>query len=300
MAPAAPDPAATGALPPPPGRPPRKGASRGTVAALVLTSLAASGVGIVLTLVLVLPMMISLIPQETSAVTAAQGSAIDDILSANRELTNDLSTEQQRYLTDVDTWQGYEDGAQEWRDWTDSPPPPTPNPGGNAMPGSDPDGRDFLDSIGATTVTISFDAGSINCGYKSGGPGWVSVGGCYNRDYPDTLFLAWDQGAEDLVDVIFVHEAMHWYQIYHNYEIILAIDDAGLWSSFDLSLETDASCRAVYEHGFTIADYAETTSPCYAGDDWSDTWLRDQAADLGVMVEPPTPENYEVLEEARP
>lgn len=282
--------------------PPRPRTSRGLVAGLVGGSLAAGAAGIALAVALAPLLLEWTLPRPAPAVSAAQAGVIEQALADRADLAAQLDAAAAEYRADAADWQSYLDGAEQWRALTAAPPEPVPNPGGDAMPGDDPTGRAFLDSIGAGSVSVSFDAGERNCGYAGASSPWmVAVGGCFSTQYPDTLFLAWDRGGEAAVWAIFVHEAMHWYQAEHGYELYLAVADARVdpaeWTA---ALEIDASCRAVFEHGIPIEDYESTSSPCSIGSEWHDGWLRDRAAALGAMVSAPDPESYEVLPEARP
>jgi hypothetical protein len=170
------------------------------------------------------------------------------------------------------------------------------------MPGDDPYGRAFLDSIGATDVTVVFEAGPENCGYNGGDGGgdYYYAGGCFNPEYANTLFMAWDPGAEDLVRSIFVHEAMHWYQNEHYLQDTYLADFAHVdFAAYNERWEADASCRAVYVYGIPIEEYADSTSPCTI-DGWYEGFIKDYLASLGVHVTEPDPAAFEVAEASRP
>jgi hypothetical protein len=282
-------------------QPPRRRGGLATALAVISTLALAGGVALA---VMMLPSVIeALVPRDDPRVIGAQTEIIADVLEANAELQTQLSDASTTFQERLTTWQSIESAAASWRGSPESPPAGASNPGGDAMPGDDPTGRALLDSIGATNVSVAFDSSGNNCGYssvQSDPPYWLAVGGCYNTGYRNTLFMAWDPGTEDSVWPIFVHEAMHWYQYEHHYELSLAITDAGAdetaWSN---ALEVDASCRAVFQIGIPIEQFEDTSSPCTALD-WHDAWLRDQAAALGAAVAGPDPETFEVLPVTRP
>ena len=284
---------------PPPVRP----GGRGRAAALAVGSTLALAGGAVIAVLLLPVAFDALVPQEDPRVLGVQSAVIADVLDANAELDAQLAAQHAQFQDTLTTWQSFESGAASWRGTQDPPPAGAPNPGGDAMPGDDPTGRALLDAIGAVNVSVAFDSSANNCGYasiESDPPYWLAVGGCYNSAFRNTLFMAWDPGTEDSVWPIFVHEAMHWYQAEHHYELYLAVSEAGAdptaWSN---ALEVDASCRAVFQMGIPIEQFEDTSAPCTALD-WHDGWLRDQAAALGAMIAAPDPEAFEVLPVARP
>jgi hypothetical protein len=170
------------------------------------------------------------------------------------------------------------------------------------MPGGDPYGRAFLDSIGATDVTVVFDAGPDNCGYygNGGGYGYVYAGGCFRGDYANTLYMAWDPGAEDIVWPIFVHEAMHWFQAETYAQDTYLADFAGIdQSQYNERWEADASCRAVYVYGMSLSDYEGSSSPCTI-DGWYEGFIADYLTSLGANLAEPDPATYELSESSRP
>ena len=272
-------------------------------AVLVVGSTLALFVGAVIG-VIALPIAFeALIPRAEPRVIDAQREIIDEVLAVSTPIDVQLVDANAAFQADHDTWQSFEAGAASWRGTQDPPPAGAPNPGGDALPGDDPTGRAFLDSIGAVGVSVAFDSSANNCGYSGIGsdpPYFLAVGGCYNSAFRNTLFMAWDPGTEDSVWPIFVHEAMHWYQAEHSYELYLAVSEAGAdqtaWSN---ALEVDASCRAVFQYGIPIESFADTSAPCTAAD-WHDGWLTAQAAALGAMVAAPDPEAFEVLPVVRP
>ena len=287
------------------GGAPARGRARRVIGAIAIvtgSTLALAG-GITLAITTLPTVFEALLPTNDPRVLGAQTAIIDTVLDSRTELDAQLLESNTQFQEQVSTWQSFEAGAASWRGTITPAPAGEPNPGGDAMPGEDPTGRAFLDAIGATGVTIAFDASGSNCGYsgiESNPPFTLSVGGCYNSAYRNTLFMAWDPGTEDSVWPIFVHEAMHWYQAEHHYELYFAIDEAGAdQSAWSNALEVAASCRAVFQYGIPIEDFENTSAPCTALD-WHDGWLVQQAAALGAMTLAPDPEAFEVLPVVRP
>lgn len=237
-----------------------------------------------------------------AAVTASQAEVIDEVFAANRTLAADIRRARGAYVEAAAAWEADATWIAQWREQDAAPQPAAPNPGGHAFPGEDPQGRGFLDSIGATDVQVIFDAGTENCGYASqeDGPRTLVVGGCYQTGYPDWLFVAWEPGIEELAWPIFVHEAMHWYQYQNYFPYLLAAERAGISDDqYETALETDASCRAVYQHGVDRSAFEGSSSPCELTD-WYDGWFVDQLAALGVRTSAPTAEEFEVSAVRRP
>lgn len=236
------------------------------------------------------------------ALTSSQQELIATTVEAQAETDAQIAAQREAYRTDLAGWQADQAGAQEWVQSNDAPAPSRANPGGTRIPGDDPDGQGFLDSIGATDVQVFFDAGGENCGYSNGGddPFSYSAGGCYDTRFRNWLFLAWEPGGERLVWQIFVHEAMHWYQYANYYALFLSAERGGIGhDSYVGVVESDASCRAVAVYGIDRDDYADSSSPCDV-DGWYEGWLRDQLAALGVRVSEPVAADYEVREVIRP
>ena len=235
---------------------------------------------------------VSVVQQE---VVDAEFTRIADVV----QRTEEQGTAYRQALT---AWNAEQEQAATWRSGTTTPSVTEGNPGGDAMPGGDPLGRGFLDSIGAPQVQLVLDAGPDNCGYQAGGDGpyTLVLGGCFDTRFPNSVFLAWESGTEDGVWAIFVHEVMHWYQYQTYYAAFLAADRVGVAEdAYGAQLEADASCRAVYQHGIPSWRYASTSAPCSV-DDWYDGWLLDHLASLGVPVTEPVAEDYEVNAVVRP
>ncbi len=238
---------------------------------------------------------------EPPALTATQSDRIGQEIDERAELLTELDSLRADYQERVARWDHAESSAQVHRTLTTQPVPSVANPGGTSMPGDDPDGRQFLDSIGATDVTVFFEAGAENCGfYGAGGYGQVWSGGCVRGEYPNTLFMAWDPGAEPVVWPIFVHEAMHWYQDETYIEVVFVAEFAGvdpaLWEP---QWEADASCRAIAAYGLSIEDYADSSSPCTV-EGWYEGWILTHMEALGATMGPPDPTTFELTESSRP
>lgn len=226
-----------------------------------------------------------------------------DAVSGSSEIAGQVDARREEFRTADRLWAESEASARSFHEQDDTPTVSVPNPGGDSMPGGDDErARALLDSIGANDVQILFDAGEQNCGYSGGAsPGMLAIGGCYTSQYRDWLFLAWDEGvASDDVWPIFVHEAMHWYQWDRYVQLFESAHRAGIDADqYRGFIESDASCRAVAQHGIPRSAYAGSSAPCDVTD-WYDTWLVDRLAELGVPVAAPDPETYEVQAVTRP
>lgn len=235
-------------------------------------------------------------------VSLAQLAVVDESFARIEETTTRIGEQSSAYRDARASWEADQQEAAAWRTGTAAPPAPVPNPGGSAMPGADPTGRAFLESIGAGQVQLVFDAGTDNCGYEAGGggPSLLVLGGCFDTRFPNSVMLAWERGTEERVWAIFVHEVMHWYQYQTYYPAFLAAQRAGVDSAaYDAQLESDASCRAVAQHGIPAWQYANTSAPCDVVG-WYDGWFLDHLASLGVPVTEPVSETYEVSAVVRP
>lgn len=238
------------------------------------------------------------------ALSAAQSDSIEAELAEHADLLAQLDDQRDAYTTAVSQWDQSLSWAEEAHGPADQPAVAVANPGGDALPGGDPYGRAFLDSIGATDVVVVFDAGPDNCGYYGnaggGDSGYVYAGGCFRADHANTLYMAWDSGAEDIVWPIFVHEAMHWYQAEHYVQDTYLADFAGIdASTYNERWEADASCRAVYVYGMSISDYEGSSSPCTI-DGWYEGFIADYLTSLGANLVEPDPATYELAEPSRP
>lgn len=238
---------------------------------------------------------------EPPQLTASQSARIEEEVAERVDLLTQLDDQRDLYNTRKSDWDQSLQWANEHYATTTAPTPQVANPGGDAMPGDDPYGRAFLDSIGATDVTVLFDAGPENCGYAGDREyGYVYSGGCFNSQYPNTLFMAWDPGAEDSVWPIFVHEAMHWFQDTTYLQDEYLADFAGIDpASYNERWEADASCRAVYVYGIPLDDYVDTSSPCTI-DGWYEGFIADHLTSLGAHLAEPLPADFEVEESSRP
>ncbi|MDF2555050.1 MAG: hypothetical protein K0R60_945 [Microbacterium sp.] len=235
------------------------------------------------------------------SVTTAQQGVVDAEFARIADVSARVQQQAAAYRDARSAWDSEQEQAATWRAGTTMPTASTPNPGGSGMPGADPTGRAFLDSIGAGQVQLVLDAGDDNCGYGGGdGPNTLVVGGCFDTRFPNAVFLAWEPGTEDRVWAIFVHEVMHWYQYQTYYPAFLAAERVGVaGDAYSAQLEADASCRAVYVHGIPAWQYTTTSAPCTV-EGWYDGWLIDHLASLGVPVAEPVAETYEVAAVVRP
>lgn len=147
-----------------------------------------------------------------------------------------------------------------------------------------PDAYDFVNRESLSDIRIVYTDDSIyNCGWKSDN----AYGGCYNPDYKDVIFLWWNDYASE-ADKAFLaaHELSHYLQWKNKFDLMYSafsdpLVDYDVWYN---TVETDATCRVLSWGGYDkrVANYS--SSPCEIND-WHDTWLEDQAADLGVVVE---------------
>jgi len=239
---------------------------------------------------------------EPPHLTASQAARIEDEVAEREDLLGELDDQRAAYRTADSQWNQSLAWAEDAHGPADQPAVAVANPGGDAMPGDDPAGRAFLDSIGATDVSVVFDAGPDNCGYYGNGgqADYVYAGGCFRGDYANTLYMAWDPGADDLVRAIFVHEAMHWFQAEKYAQATYLADFAGIdAASYNDQWEADASCRAVYVYGMSLDDYADSSSPCTI-DGWYEGWISDYLTSLGASLTEPDPATYELVESSRP
>ncbi|MCU1410539.1 MAG: hypothetical protein JWR04_1246 [Rhodoglobus sp.] len=240
--------------------------------------------------------------REPPQLTATQAGRIQDEVAEREDLLAQLDDKRSEFRTAMLQWDQSVSWAEDAHGPADQPTVAVANPGGDALPGDDPTGRAFLDSIGATDVSVVFDAGPDNCGYYGNGgqSDFVYAGGCFRGDYANTLYMAWDSGAEDLVWSIFVHEAMHWFQAEKYAQATYLADFAGIdEAAYDDKWEADASCRAVYVYGISIDEYVDSSSPCTI-DGWYEGWISDYLTSLGADLAEPDPTAYELAETSRP
>lgn len=294
------EPAATAALAWAPAPPPRRRRRGLWIALAVVVGVLVLGAGAAVTT----RVLIDAHEEAMAArmVSLAQQAVIDESFARIEETTTRIGEQSSAYRDARASWDADQQEAATWRTGTTAPPAPVPNPGGAAMPGGDPTGRAFLESIGASQVQLVFNAGADNCGYEpgGGGPSLLVLGGCFDTRFPNSVMLAWEPGTEERVWAIFVHEVMHWYQYQTYYPAFLSAQRAGVDSSaYDAQLESDASCRAVAQHGIPAWQYANTSAPCNV-DGWYDGWFLDHLASLGVPLTEPVAETYEVSAVVRP
>jgi hypothetical protein len=236
------------------------------------------------------------------AVTGEQRLAIDAAFAASADTVAQIDAQRDAYEAAAALWSDAEASAAAFQAENTVPTISAPNPGGGSMPGGDGEARALLDGIGGQDVQVVYDGGSQNCGFAAADAVYdLALGGCYDSRFRDTVFLAWDRGAtRDDVWPIFVHEAMHWYQWDRLATIFAAAEQSGVnREDYRAQIESDASCRAVIEHGIPRSAYERSSAPCDIGD-WSDGWLQQQIAALGVPTAAPDPTAYEVQEVSRP
>jgi hypothetical protein len=236
-------------------------------------------------------------------VSAVEQGVVDTLVTEASTVAAEIEARGAAYRDASLLWTDAESAIATWRSQDEAPTPQVANPGGPGFPGGDADERALLERIGASAVQVIFDSGEDNCGYQQGLPteGFLAVGGCYNPSYRNWLFLAWDEGIEEAeVWPVFVHEAMHWYQWDRYATLFEAAERSGVTSDrYTAQIESDASCRAVFQHGVARSEYDNSSAPCDV-DDWYDGWLVDQLAALGVPTAAPDPAAYEVQDVVRP
>lgn len=237
------------------------------------------------------------------SVSSVERGVIDEAVAAASGVSTEIEAQRTAYRDALALWSDAEAGITAWRAEVDAPTPTVPNPGGAGFPGGDADERALLDGIGASEVQVIFEGGEENCGYSQGSPvaGTLAIGGCYNPGYRNWLFMAWDPGIEAAeIWPVFVHEAMHWYQWDRYATLFEAAERSGISGDAYVSqIESDASCRAVFQHGVPRSEFDRSSAPCVL-DDWHDGWLVEQLAALGVPTAAPDPNAYEVQEVVRP
>lgn len=285
---------------PAPGRPPRRRRRAPWILAAIVLYLAAgaaAGVGVAHLAADYRQQLL-----DARSVTGAEQSAVDAAVAASADVVARIQEQRTAYRDAADLWQRAEASSASFHAADTVPTVSAPNPGGDAFPGGEADARALLDGIGGGAVRIVYDGGPQNCGFAAASQAYSrALGGCYDSDFRNSVFLAWDRGATR-ADVwpIFVHEAMHWYQ-WDRYATLFAAATASGFGpdAYRAQIESDASCRAVYQHGVPASAYDASTAPCDV-DDWSDGWLPAQLAGLGIPVAAPDPEAYEVEAVTRP
>ncbi|MBD7979933.1 hypothetical protein [Oerskovia merdavium] len=133
------------------------------------------------------------------------------------------------------------------------------------------------------------DDGAYNCGME-----WIverdmretGVAGCYDPDYPTTLFMYWGPEASAAAkEFVLAHELSHLMQWWHRFDVVQSAGEAGLRDDEDWKdvVESDATCRVLSWGGYSQEVADSSSSPCTAPD-WSEDWLAEQAAARGVTI----------------
>lgn len=145
------------------------------------------------------------------------------------------------------------------------------------------DAEDFVNRGPVSGVTIVYtNDPEYNCAWKDD----YDYAGCYYSDYTETIFLWWNRNAsEDGREFIAAHELSHYLQWHYKFDLMYsAFQDSTLdYDVWYKIVETDATCRVLSWGGYNEEIARYSSSPCDT-DDWSDTWLEDQAAKLGLIV----------------
>lgn len=132
---------------------------------------------------------------------------------------------------------------------------------------------------------------TYNCGMsviESAVDPTTAVGGCYNPDYPRTVFIYWGPNAtQPWKDFILAHELSHLMQWWHKFDVSYSARVSGFAETpeWKTAVEVDASCRVLSWGGYSYEVAAQSSSPCTT-DVWSEDWLGQRAAELGITVEP--------------
>jgi hypothetical protein len=235
-------------------------------------------------------------------VSAGQQSAVEAAFAATDDTAAEVRDQRDAYAQARGLWDATAAAVDTWKADAETPSVQVENPGGAGLPGGDADARALLEGIGAGDVQIVYDAGAQNCGFAAAaGQYGLALGGCYDSAFRTSIFLAWDAGiGRDQIWPIFVHEAMHWYQWDRYAQLFTLAGESGVADeSYRAQIESDASCRAVNQHGIAASAYAGSSAPCDVAD-WHDGWLVEQLAGLGVPVTEPDVADYEVGEVVRP
>ncbi|KRC37752.1 hypothetical protein [Oerskovia sp. Root22] len=167
----------------------------------------------------------------------------------------------------------------------------TASPGTPFAPGQ-PDPTRWLVDLNAANEglrVVFTDDSTYNCGMD-----WIverdmresGVAGCYDPDYPTTLFMYWGPEASAAAkEFVLAHELSHLMQWWHRFDVVQSAGDAGLRDDEDWKtvVESDATCRVLSWGGYSQEVADSSSSPCTAPD-WSEDWLAEQAAARGVTI----------------
>ncbi|MEK8225617.1 hypothetical protein NKG05_05080 [Oerskovia sp. M15] len=135
-------------------------------------------------------------------------------------------------------------------------------------------------------LVVFTDDETYNCGMQ-----WIlerdmvesGVAGCYNPDYPTTLFMYWGpEASPESKEFVLAHELSHLMQWWHHFDVVQSAAEAAL--SYDEAwtevVEADATCRVLSWGGYSQEAADSSSSPCTATE-WSEGWLASQAEQRG-------------------
>lgn len=290
----------------PPGRvpPPRRRSRPGAVVALVL---------VVAVAVVVAVVGVGTVSAALRGASERLGEGVEALGSWDSELGGPIEPPQEwEPLADGEggVGEGYADpgadvdaepapsglaGTEErWRagEYAQTLPDPVPGeaPGTGFLPAY-PDPTDWVVALDPANeglrVVVTDDPG-LNCGMT-----WVEwndardgAAGCFDPSYPRTIFLWWSDAADPATkEFVAAHELSHLIQWWHQFDVMQSATDAGLGADerWTTAVETDATCRVLSWGGYSQEAADRSSSPCTA-DDWSPSWLAEQADALGVTV----------------
>lgn len=146
-----------------------------------------------------------------------------------------------------------------------------------------------LNSANEGIRVVFTDDVAYNCGMQ-----WIvkygyvdsGAAGCFNPAYPRVLFMYWAPSATpELKEFVLAHELSHLIQWWQKFDIVYSAEEAGIGTGeeWKTAVETDATCRVLSWGGYSREVAEHSSSPCTT-DAWSEDWLAQQAADLGVTI----------------
>ena len=179
----------------------------------------------------------------------------------------------------------------QWKSGADWLTPPAGETQPNAFLPGYQNPEDWLyAAMGNSDFTVVFTSDpTYNCGMAKASPEPDWVIGCYNPDYGNTVFIWWGpEAANDMKQLILLHEYSHYYQNYQYFDATRSAVDAGLFDDPDFLQEvweTDATCRIYDDWHYTNLEYLDsyTVSPC-GGTGWGPHWFENELRERGVTI----------------
>lgn len=146
------------------------------------------------------------------------------------------------------------------------------------------DAEEFINrgSISGISVVYTNDS-TYNCGWRVE----YNFAGCYNPKYKETIFLWWDdKTTESDREFLAAHELSHYIQWHYQFDLLYsALDDEDIdYATWTKVVETDATCRVLSWGGYDETVAKNSSSPCDTNE-WTPSWLEDEATELGIIVE---------------